>query len=252
MRIPFFERVQRIDKRVLDLDMQRQQVLSTDQLRLEVDAYARYRIIDPVKLVRTVGTVENVELQLSPIFSSVLRQELGRRSFASLLTAERGTDDAQYPRHAGRGGARIRRAGDRRADQARRFAARHAAAIGVHPDADRARAGGDDDPAPAGSRRRRSSAPPPMPRPRGSTPQSFGKDPDFYDFYRAMQSYEATFGSTESQSTIILSPDNDYLQAVPGKALSFRPFQVTSSRRNRLPCHSISVQAREANLRRVP
>ena len=90
-RIPFFERVQRIDKRVRDLDMQPQQVLSTDQRPLSVDAYARYRVIDPVKLVRTVGNVDNVELQLSPIFSSVLRQELGRRSFSSLLTAERGT-----------------------------------------------------------------------------------------------------------------------------------------------------------------
>ena len=68
-RIPFLERVQRIDKRVRDLDMQPQQVLSTDQLRLNVDAYARYRIIDPVKMVRTVGTVENVEAQLSPILS---------------------------------------------------------------------------------------------------------------------------------------------------------------------------------------
>ena len=47
-RIPFFERVQMIDKRVLDLDMERQEVLSSDQQRLQVDAYARFRIIDPV------------------------------------------------------------------------------------------------------------------------------------------------------------------------------------------------------------
>jgi regulator of protease activity HflC (stomatin/prohibitin superfamily) len=90
-RIPFFDRVEYIDKRVLSLNMQPQQVLSTDQLRLNVDAYARYRIIDPVKMVQTAGTVANVETQLAPILSSVVRQELGRRSFASLLTAERGT-----------------------------------------------------------------------------------------------------------------------------------------------------------------
>ena len=69
-RIPFVDRVEYIDKQVRSLDMEPQQVLSTDQLRLNVDAYARYRIIDPVKMVQTAGTVDNVESQLSPILSS--------------------------------------------------------------------------------------------------------------------------------------------------------------------------------------
>ena len=168
-------------------------MLSTDQLRLNVDAYARYRIIDPVKMVRTVGTAENVEAQLAPILTSVVRQELGRRSFASLLTAERGHDDAQHPRQARQAGARIRRAGDRRADQARRPARRHAAPVGLQPHADRARAGSGDDPRPGPEATRRSSAPRPMPRPRKIYADAYGKDPKFYDFYRAMQSYDTTF-----------------------------------------------------------
>ena len=90
LRIPFFENLVRIDKRVLSVDMERQQVLSREQLRLEVDAYARFRIIDPVRMVRTAGTTERVKEQLQPIFTSVLRQELGKRTFQSLLTAERG------------------------------------------------------------------------------------------------------------------------------------------------------------------
>ncbi|MCC6828748.1 MAG: protease modulator HflC, partial [Novosphingobium sp.] len=90
LRIPFAERVVRIDKRLLSVDMERQQVLSTDQLRLEVDAYARFRIIDPVKMVRTAGTTERLGEQLRPILTSVLRQELGKRTFQSLLNAERG------------------------------------------------------------------------------------------------------------------------------------------------------------------
>ena len=89
LRIPFFERVQMIDKRVLDIDMERQEVLSSDQQRLQVDAYARFRIIDPVTMVENAGSEENVALQLQPILGSVLRQELGRRTFASMLTAER-------------------------------------------------------------------------------------------------------------------------------------------------------------------
>ena len=90
LRIPFVERVQMIDKRVLDIDMERQEVLSSDQQRLQVDAYARFRIIDPVTMVENAGTEANVALQLQPILGSVLRQELGRRTFASMLTAERG------------------------------------------------------------------------------------------------------------------------------------------------------------------
>ena len=48
---------------------------------------------------------------------------------------------------------------------------------------------------------------------------SFGKDPAFYDFYRAMQSYDATFSNTKNngQSTIILSPDNEYLRQFRGR-----------------------------------
>ena len=80
-----------IDRRVLDLDMERTQVLSNDQQRLQVDAYARYRIIDPVKLVERAGTERQLESQLLPILTSVLRQELGRRPFSALINAERGT-----------------------------------------------------------------------------------------------------------------------------------------------------------------
>ena len=91
MRIPFLETVQRVDKRVLDIDMERQQVLSSDQQRLEVDAYARFRVIDPVKMVQTAGSEERVAEQIAPILTSVLRQELGRRPFTMLVNAERGT-----------------------------------------------------------------------------------------------------------------------------------------------------------------
>ena len=89
-RIPFIENVVRIDRRILSVSMESQEVLSTDQLRLQVDAYARFRIIDPVRMVRTAGSTARVEEQLQPILTSVLRQELGKRTFQSLLTAERG------------------------------------------------------------------------------------------------------------------------------------------------------------------
>lgn len=60
LRVPFFESVLRVDRRVMSLDMERQQVNSSDQQRLEVDAYARFRIIDPVKMVKTAGDRKSV------------------------------------------------------------------------------------------------------------------------------------------------------------------------------------------------
>jgi len=54
-RIPFFEQLVWIDKRVQDVDMQRQQVISTDQRRHEVDAFARYRIVDPTLMYIRAG-----------------------------------------------------------------------------------------------------------------------------------------------------------------------------------------------------
>ena len=216
LRIPFLETVQRIDKRVLSVDMERQQVLSSDQQRLEVDAYARFRIIDPVKVVRTAGTEQRVAEQLQPILNSVLRQELGRRSFTLLLTAERGTAMANIrkglDREARQYGAqvidvrikradlpdgtplmsaftRMKAAREQEATTIRSQGFKNAQIIQAQAEAEAARiyAG------------------------------SFGKDPEFYDFYRAMQSYSTTFTTDGAPSTIILSPDNDYLRQFRGK-----------------------------------
>ena len=88
-RIPFVERIDWIDKRVRDVDMERQQVLSTDQLRLEVDAFARYRVVDPLRMYIAARSEDRVEQALRPILGSQLRNELGKRPFGSLLSPER-------------------------------------------------------------------------------------------------------------------------------------------------------------------
>jgi membrane protease subunit HflC len=84
------EEIHWIDKRILSVDMDRQQVLSTDQLRLQVDAFARYRIVDPLRMFISARTEERVSEQLRPILGSALRNELGKRPFAALLSPERG------------------------------------------------------------------------------------------------------------------------------------------------------------------
>jgi membrane protease subunit HflC len=219
-RIPFFENVVWIDKRVLDFDMQRQSVLSTDQLRLEVDAFARYRIIDPLRMYITAGSERRVGEALRPILGSSLRNELGKRPFAALLSPERGqvmnNIQARLNHVAAQYGAEIVDVRIKRADlpdgtplesafqrmrTAREQEARSILAEGrkqaqiVTAEADAQAA--------------------------GVYAASFGKDPNFYDFYRAMQSYRATFGTDGQEapgaSTMILSPDNEYLRQFRGK-----------------------------------
>ncbi|MBN8841075.1 MAG: protease modulator HflC, partial [Sphingomonadales bacterium] len=93
-RIPFIDKIVWVDKRVLDADLDNTLVLSTDQLRLNVDAFARFRIVDPLKAVTSTGstsaTEERVADQLRPLLGNALRNELGKVPFSSLLTPGRG------------------------------------------------------------------------------------------------------------------------------------------------------------------
>src|SRR5690554_6491454 len=216
MRIPFLERVQMIEKRVLDLDMERQEVLSNDQQRLQVDAYARFRIIDPVTMVENAGTETNVAMQLQPILASVLRQELGRRSFASMLTAERGaamtnirnTLDLQARQY----GAQVIDVRIKRADVPEGTpleAAFKRMETDRQQEAGTIRAGGRRDAqivraeADADAARIYSTA--------------YRKDPQSYDLHRAMERYRRTFENGDAESSIILSPDNEYVRQFRGR-----------------------------------
>ena len=220
-RVPFMEQLVWVDKRVLNFDMARQAVLSTDQLRLEVDAYARYRIVDPVRMYVAAGSERRVADALKPILGSALRNELGKRPFAALLTPERdtvmGNIRTALARVARQYGAEIVDVRIKRADlpdgtpldsafnrmrtarqqEARSIEAegrRQAQVIMGQADADAAEI----------------------------YAASFGKDPVFYDFYRAMQSYRITFGTDDQQprggANIVLSPNNDYLRQFRGGA----------------------------------
>lgn len=215
-RVPFFEQVVWVDKRVLSVDMERQQVLSSDQQRLEVDAYARFRIIDPVRMVQTAGSTARVSEQLQPILNSVLRQELGKRTFGALLTADRGRAMEQIrlglDKQAREYGAQVIDVRIKRADLpdgtplesafTRMATARNQAAATIRAQGQKS----------AQIIRAEAEA-----RAAQTYAASFGKDPQFYDFYRAMQSYDATFAQKESQTSIILSPDNEYLRQFRGR-----------------------------------
>lgn len=215
-RIPFIEEVRFIDRRVLDIDMERTQVLSKDQQRLQVDAYARYRIIDPVRLVEKAGTERQFEVQLLPILTSVLRQELGRIPFSALINAERGTAmtniTATLDKQARNYGAQVLDVRIKRADLPE-GSPLDAAFTRMETDrqeqAATIRAAGQRDAqiiqAEASAQAAKIYA------------DAYGKDPKFYDFYRAMQSYRSTFLAGEGQSTMVLSDDSEYFRQFKGQ-----------------------------------
>lgn len=210
-RIPIVERVNMVDRRVLDLDMEGETVLSNDQQRLEVNAYARYRIFDPVLFVQSASSEEQLVNQLEPILISVLRQELGRRTFASLLTPERGTAMINIRREldeqARQYGAQVLDVRIKRADLPQGTPLQ-AAFTRMESDrqeeAETIRAGGRRDAQIIRAEAEADAA--------EIYAEAFNQDPEFYDFFRAMQSYRTTFETGDGESSIILSPDNEYLR----------------------------------------
>ncbi|HEX8556245.1 MAG TPA: protease modulator HflC [Sphingomonas sp.] len=221
MRVPFIDRIVRVDKRVLDLDLENTLVLSTDQLRLNVDAFARFRVVDPRLMVSTAGSEEGVVSQLTPIFGSALRNELGKRTFAALLSPERGRvmdaiqaglqrDAAKYGvqivdvriKHADLPEGRpldsaLKRMESQRKQEATNIRAqgsKQAQIMRAEADAQAARV----------------------------YAASFGKDAEFYDFYRAMESYRRTFNADGNppgggSTGFVLSPNNAYLRQFQGR-----------------------------------
>lgn len=213
-KIPFFETVRYVDKRVLDLDMPEQTVLSTDQLRLVVDAFARFRIVDPLRMIQTVGSEDRVAEALARILGSRLRNELGKQPFAALLSPERTTlmEDIQQSvnRQARQYGAEIVDVRIKRADlptgaplesaYLRMASARNQEALNIRAQGDKQaqliRAAADATAAEIYA-------------------NSFGKDADFYAFYRAMEAYRKTF--KDSSSSMVLSTNNEFMREFEGQ-----------------------------------
>jgi membrane protease subunit HflC len=217
LRMPLLDQVVWIDKRIQSVTMERQQVLSTDQRRLQIDAFARYRIVDPLRMYNSVsGNEEQVGEALRPILGSSLRNELGKRPFESLLSPERSAVMSNIRKSLNRVAAqygaeiidvRIMRTDlpEGTLDSAfqRMITARKQEALSIRAEgAKRAqiiRAQADADAAKVYA-------------------ASFGKDPQFYDFYRAMQSYRITFAPKPGNETnMVISPDNDYLRQFRGR-----------------------------------
>ena len=229
-KIPFIQNVVFLDRRILNLDAPPEEVIASDQKRLIVDAYARFKIVDPLKFYISVGDERVARSRLSTIINSRIRSVLGKQSLANLLSEDRTKQmtliqdgvnteaenfgikiiDVRIKRAdlpQANSEAIYKRMQTEREREAKEFRAKGAEmAVTITSTADKEvtvllanskkqseimKGEGD------GQRNKIFAS-------------AFGKDPEFFAFYRAMQAYEkALIGGDTS---LILSPDSDFFK----------------------------------------
>ena len=230
VKIPFIQNVVFIDRRILSLDPAPEEVIASDQKRLIVDAYARFKIVVPLKFYISVGDERVARSRLATIINSRLRGVLGKQSLATLLSEDRSKqmDIIQNDVNAEAQNfgieiidVRIKRADlpqanseaiykrmqTEREREAKEFRAKGAEmAVTITSTADKevtvllanAKKQSEIMKGEGDGQRNKIFA------------QAFGKDPEFFAFYRAMQAYEkALIGGDTS---LILSPDSDFFK----------------------------------------
>ena len=229
-KIPFGEEVVYYDKRVLDLDPPKERMILADQKRLDVDSYARYRIIDPLLFYQTTRRVSEVPGKLSPIINSSLRRVLGNETRLEILSGKRATIMVDIQKAVNdavmRFGMEIVEVRVRRADypdetrsnienrmksererEAKEFRARgFEMAEGIRADA-----GKQKIVILAEAQKKAETL-------RGEGDglaikiyaDAFGQDPEFFAFYRSMQAYKKSMDSQDT--TMVLSPNSDFFR----------------------------------------
>jgi modulator of FtsH protease HflC len=229
-KIPVVETVQYFDKRILDLDMSPQEVPAADQKLLLVDAFARYRIKDPLKFYQAVTSEYYVPQRFGPIVQSTLRRVLGTASFIEIVRDKREELMKTIAIEVNKQGqefgldvvdVRIKRAdlpeknlqsvydrmkADRFKEAEELRAQGRAAANKIQADADRdaitiraeARRKSDQMRGAGDAERNRIFA------------DAFNRDPNFFAFYRSMQAYEQ--GIKAGDTRMLLSPDSEFFR----------------------------------------
>ena len=229
-KVPLIDSVIAIDKRILDLESPSQEVIASDQKRLVVDAFARYRVENPLKFYQTVGSIDAANLRLSTLLISALRRVLGEATFIQVVRDERPQLTQrmreQLDHEAGAFGisvvdVRIRRAdlpeqnsqavyqrmqterqreaaefraqGSQRSQEIRSKADRDVTVLIAEATSKAEQVRGEGD-----AQRNRIFA------------DAYGKDPDFFSFYRSMQAYET--GLRHNDTRMLLNPDTDFFR----------------------------------------
>ncbi|HIK62904.1 MAG TPA: protease modulator HflC [Flavobacteriales bacterium] len=230
VKIPFIQNVVFLDRRILSLDPAPEEVIASDQKRLIVDAFARFKITDPLKFYISVGNERVARSRLSTIINSRLRSVLGTQSLATLLSEDRTKQMAIIQEgvnaEAGKFGIEIidvrikradlpqanseaiyRRMQTEREREAKEFRARGAEmAVTITSTADK------EVTVILANAKKRSE----IMKGEGDGlrnkifADAYGKDPEFFAFYRAMQAYETAL--IGGDTSLILSPDNEFFK----------------------------------------
>lgn len=229
-----FEQVTLLDNRILDLDLPAQEIIASDQKRLVVDAFTRYRISDPLRFYQAVNNIPRANSQLASIVNGNVRSTLADATFVAMVRNERAKlmnrirDEVN--REAARFGmtvvdVRLRRVDlpaansaavfQRMQTERQREAAEARALGGQQAQEIRARADRDSTVIVAEAQRRSDEI-----RGEGEGERNkvfadaFGQDADFFAFYRSMQAYEASMKAGDTR--LVLSPDSPFLRYLGG------------------------------------
>ena len=229
-KLPFIQNVVFLDKRILNLDTPPEEVIASDQKRLIVDAFARFKIVDPLKFYISVGNERVARSRLSTIINSRIRGVLGTQELATLLSTDRAkqmaiiqndvnteaktlgiqivdvrikradlppaNSDAIYKRmqtEREREAKEFRAQGAEIAQKIRSTADKDVTVLLANANKKSEIMKGEGD-----GRRNRIFA------------NAFGQDPQFFAFYRAMQAYEKALIGGET--SLVLSPDSEFFK----------------------------------------
>ncbi len=229
-KIPFIQNVEYFDKRILDIDTASQEVIASDKKRLVVDAFARYRITDPLEFFQSVRDERIADARIGAILEASLRRVLGGATFQAVVRDKRealmrtilsqvnqeakdlGVEivdvrikrvdlpeanmQAIYRRmqtERQREAAEFRAEGEGAARRIRATADRQVTVIKADATGESERIRGDGD-----AERNRVYA------------EAYNKDPEFFGFYRSMKAYETGLGSGDTR--MLLSPDSEFFQ----------------------------------------
>jgi membrane protease subunit HflC len=230
VKYPLMDSVVYIDKRILDIENPAQEVIASDQKRLVVDAFARYKVTKPLLFYQTVGTIEGGNARLITLMNSALRRVLGEATLTHVVRDERAqlmarvreqleseaqafgitvvdvrirradlpeqNSQAVYQRmqtERQQEAAQIRAEGSQRAQETRAKADRDVTVLLAEAQSTAERVRGEGD----GERNRIFA-------------EAYGRDTDFFAFYRTMQAYEQ--GLRQNDTRMLLRPDSDFFR----------------------------------------